>query len=162
MLLLLLLFTPWEFFTSALANGLSLEFKWQQISSSLQDSSQYSGHSQQYYSLDGLHSSANFQVPSSFNSTLVTVPNAPITIDVIVTFMFHSFFQLPSKVEGGTYPSFHFLFVLFCGQPGQQRQQFWKFFYYYYYYYFHSSQVFHIRFKLLNRTTANPLRSPGL
>ena len=34
------------FFTSALANGLSLEFEWQQVSSSLQDSSHYSGSSQ--------------------------------------------------------------------------------------------------------------------
>ena len=42
-LLLLLLFNPWEFFTSVFANGLSLEFEWQQISSSFQDSSQYSG-----------------------------------------------------------------------------------------------------------------------
>ena len=32
-----------EFFTSALADGLSLEFEWQQVFSSLQDSSQYSG-----------------------------------------------------------------------------------------------------------------------
>ena len=31
-----------EFFTSALADGLSLEFEWQQVSPSLQDSSQYS------------------------------------------------------------------------------------------------------------------------
>ena len=30
-----------EFFTSAFADGLSLEFEWQQVSSSLQDSSQY-------------------------------------------------------------------------------------------------------------------------
>ena len=29
----------WKFFTSALADGFSLEFEWQQISSSLQDSS---------------------------------------------------------------------------------------------------------------------------
>ena len=36
---------------------------------------------------------------SPFNNFLVTVPNAPITIDIIVTFMFHSFFQFPSKVE---------------------------------------------------------------
>ena len=35
-----------EFFTSALADGLSLEFEWHQVSSSLQDSSQYSGRSQ--------------------------------------------------------------------------------------------------------------------
>ena len=40
---LLLLFTPLEFFTSVLADGFSLEIVWQQISSSLQDSSQDSG-----------------------------------------------------------------------------------------------------------------------
>ena len=34
-----------------------------------------------------------------FNSPLVTAPNASITIGTIVTFMFHSFFQFPSKVE---------------------------------------------------------------
>ena len=37
---------PYEFFTSALADGFSLEFVWQQVSSSLQDSSQYSSRSQ--------------------------------------------------------------------------------------------------------------------
>ena len=35
-----------EFFTSVLADGFSLEFERQQVSSSLQDSSQYSGRSQ--------------------------------------------------------------------------------------------------------------------
>ena len=35
-----------ELFTSALADGFSLETEWQQVSSSLQDSSQYSGRSQ--------------------------------------------------------------------------------------------------------------------
>ena len=35
-----------EFFTPVLADGFSLEFEWQQVSSSLQDSSQYSGRSQ--------------------------------------------------------------------------------------------------------------------
>ena len=43
LLLLLLLFILLEFFTSVLADGFSLEFEWQQVSSSLQDSSQYSG-----------------------------------------------------------------------------------------------------------------------
>ena len=38
--------TPFEFFTSVLADGFSLEFEWQQVSSSLQDSSQYFGCSQ--------------------------------------------------------------------------------------------------------------------
>ena len=36
---------------------------------------------------------------SPFCNPLVTVPKAPITIGIIVTFMFHSFFQFPSKVE---------------------------------------------------------------
>ena len=36
---------------------------------------------------------------SPFNNSLVTVPKAPITIGMIVHFMFHSFFQFPSKVE---------------------------------------------------------------
>ena len=36
---------------------------------------------------------------STFSNPLVTVPNAPITIGIIVTCMFHSFFRLPCKVE---------------------------------------------------------------
>ena len=36
---------------------------------------------------------------SPFSNPLVTVPNAPIIIGIIVTCMFHSFFQFPSKVE---------------------------------------------------------------
>ena len=41
----IIIFLFWEFFTPVLADGLSLEFEWQQVSSSLQDSSQYSGRS---------------------------------------------------------------------------------------------------------------------
>ena len=36
---------------------------------------------------------------SPFSNPLVIVPNAPITIGIIVTCIFHSFFQFPSKVE---------------------------------------------------------------
>ena len=36
---------------------------------------------------------------SPFSNPLVTVPNAPITIGIIVTCMFHRFFQFSSKVE---------------------------------------------------------------
>ena len=42
---LLLLFTHLEFFTSVLVGGFSLKFDWQQVSTSLQDSSQDSGRS---------------------------------------------------------------------------------------------------------------------
>ena len=54
-----LLFIPLEFFTSVLADGFSLEFEWQQVSSSLQDSSQYSGRLQQCCRLDSLYPSTN-------------------------------------------------------------------------------------------------------
>ena len=55
---------------------------------------------------------------SPFNNSLVTVPKAPITISIIVPFVFHSFF---------IYPSFHILSVLFCGLPEQQSPQFCNF-----------------------------------
>ena len=41
----------------------------------------------------------NSKSSSPFSNPLVTVPNAPITIGIIVTCMFHSFFQFPSNVE---------------------------------------------------------------
>ena len=40
----------------------------------------------------------NSKSSSPFNSPLVTVPNASISIGIIVTFVFHSFFHSPSKV----------------------------------------------------------------
>ena len=42
----IIIITLGEFFTSVLADGLSQEFKWQQVSSSLQGSFQYSDRSQ--------------------------------------------------------------------------------------------------------------------
>ena len=36
---------------------------------------------------------------SSFNNLFVTVRKAPITIGIIATFLFHSFFQFLSKIE---------------------------------------------------------------
>ena len=56
----------WEFFyAAALADSFSLEFEWKQVSSSLQESSQYSGQSRQCFNLDGLNSSSSFQVLQS-------------------------------------------------------------------------------------------------
>ena len=60
-----------------------------------------------------------------FNSPLVTPPKPPITISIIVTFTSHRF-SIP-KQGPGAYPSFHFLSVLFYGQPGQQSPRFCKF-----------------------------------
>ena len=53
-------------FTSVLADGFSLEFEWQQVSSSLQDSFQDSSRSQLCCRLDSLYSPANFQVFQAF------------------------------------------------------------------------------------------------
>ena len=63
--LLILIFTHWSFFTSELADGLSLEFEWLQVSPNLQDPSQYSGRSQKCFNLDGLHPSSNLLVLQS-------------------------------------------------------------------------------------------------
>ena len=59
-----------------------------------------------------------------FNNPLVTVQKAPITIGIIVTFMFHSFFNSQAR---STYLSFFSHSVSFCGQMGQQSRQFCKF-----------------------------------
>ena len=61
-----------------------------------------------------------------FNNPLVIVPNAPITIGTIVTFMFHSFFNSLARSRC-TYPFFHFPSDLFCGPPGQQSRQLYRF-----------------------------------
>ena len=53
---IIIMLSPWEFFfTPALADGLLQDFEWQQVSSSLRDSSQYSERFQPYCSLDGLN-----------------------------------------------------------------------------------------------------------
>ena len=51
-----------EFFTLAFVDDFSQKSGWQQVSSGLQDSSQYSGRSQQCSSLDGLLMSSNFHI----------------------------------------------------------------------------------------------------
>ena len=51
-----------------------------------------------------------------FNNPLVTVPNAPITIDTIVTFMFHSFFNSLAILSYLSFFSLSFRFILWS--PG--------------------------------------------
>ena len=107
LLLLLLLFTAWEFFTSALADGLSLEFEWQQVSSSLLDYSLYSGQSQNCSSLVSTRPVISKSFSPRTNPS-VTVLRAPITIGIIVTFMFYVSFSIPKQ----TPVSFSFNFIL--------------------------------------------------
>ena len=61
-----------------------------------------------------------FVFPSSPVSLLILrwlYQDSPITKYINVNFMIHSF-SIP-KQGRGTYPSFHFLSVLLCGQPGE-------------------------------------------
>ena len=100
--LVTVIYNPWEFFTSALVDGLSLEFEWQQVSSSLHDSSQYSVVVWMVSPCPLISKSS-----SLFNHSM-TVPRASITVGINATFMFHSFFHFPSKVS-----VFIFLFTFF-------------------------------------------------
>ena len=47
-----------------------------------------------------------------FNNPLLTVPNAPITIGTIVTFMFHSFFNSLTRSRYLSFFSLSFRFIL--------------------------------------------------
>ena len=78
-----------EFFSSALADGFSLEFEWQQVSRTL-------------LSILAILNNVVILMVSTrplifkssvpLNNPLVTLPKAPITIGIIVTFIFHRFF----------------------------------------------------------------------
>ena len=62
---------------------------------------------------------------SPFNNPLITVPKGLLTIGIIVTFMFHIFFNSLARPRYFSFHSHHFSF--FFGQPWQQNLQFWKF-----------------------------------
>ena len=76
---------------------------------------------------------------SPFSNPLVTVPNAPITIGIIVTCMFDSFFNSPARSRYLSFFSHSFSFILWSA--GTASRLFCKFsfffvdYYYYYYYY---------------------------
>ena len=50
--------------------------------------------------------------PSPFSNPLVTIPKAPITIGIIVTFMFHSFFNSLARSRYLSFFSYSFSFIL--------------------------------------------------
>ena len=49
---------------------------------------------------------------NTFSNPLVAVPNEPNTIDIIVTFMFHSFFSPLSRSRYLSFFSYSFVFIL--------------------------------------------------
>ena len=54
-----------------------------------------------------------------FNNPLVTVPKAPITIGVIVTFMFHSFFNSLARSRYLSFFSHSFSFILWSARTAK-------------------------------------------
>ena len=68
-----------------------------------------------------------------FNNPLVTVPKASITIGIIVTFIFHSFFQFSSKVEV-LISLFTFFQLYLVGCRDSKVDNFADYYYYYYYF----------------------------
>ena len=90
-------FTAWKFFSSAIADGFTLEFELQQV---------FSGHRTLLSILADLNNTVVWRVSSrpvickSFslcNNPLVTVPKVSLTIGIIITFMFHGFFNSQAR-----------------------------------------------------------------
>ena len=92
-----LLFDPFLWLPSELTDGFSLESKKQQVSSSLQDSSQYSGWSRQCCSLDILHSSS-FPIPPVLVPIILWLYQAHKLQLVTPSFSCSIVFQFSSKV----------------------------------------------------------------
>ena len=97
---------------------------------------------------------------SPFNNPSVTVPKAPIIIGIIVTCMFHSFFNSLTRSRYLSFFSHSFSFILWSAGTAK------SIILHYYYYYYSLIRAFHISVSRWFFTgvwvTANLLKSPGL
>ena len=101
-----------QLYFNPLADGLSLDFEWQQVSSSHQDSSRYSGRFNNAVVWMVSTCPPTSKSSSPFNSPFVNVPNAIIAISTIVTFIFHSFFNSLARSRYLSFFSLSFSFIL--------------------------------------------------
>ena len=60
---------------------------------------------------------------SSFSNPLVTVPNAPITIGIIVTCMFHCFFNSLARSRYLSFFSHSFCFILWSAGTAKRKKE---------------------------------------
>ena len=81
---------------------------------------------------------------SPFSNSLVSVPKAPITIGIIVTFMFHSFFDFLARSRYLSFFSCSFNFTLWSAGTAKSTILPVHFCHYYYYYYYLLIRAFHI------------------
>ena len=91
-----------SFFKPALADGFPMESTWQQVPSSLQDSSRYFARSQDLIS----------ESSSLWTNLLVTVSSAAITVGIIVTFILPSIFNSLARFRYLSFFSLSFNFTL--------------------------------------------------
>ena len=114
-------FTPRKFFTSALADGFTMESEWQQFYSSLQDSSQYSGQTERSFSLYSLHPSRYFRVLPSLNQTFGDYTNylwcnphfhVPQFFNSLARYLYHFLHSLNSTLRSTGKAKFTLLLVL--------------------------------------------------
>ena len=99
LLLVIIILFLWVFFTGALANGITADSEWQQVSSDIQDSPQYS---------DDINEAEVLMVylrPLIFKASnipctnpLMIMPSTLITIGITVIFMSHILFHFSSKI----------------------------------------------------------------
>ena len=82
---------------------------------------------------------------SPFSNPLVTVPEAPITIGIIVTCMFHSFFNSLARSRYLSFFSHSFSFILWSAEN--------YYYYYYYYYYFTRNHIIAGKLLVFDRNT---------
>ena len=98
-----------ELFTSALADGFSLESEWQQVSRTLLSILAVLNNAVVWIFSTRPPTSKS---SSPFSNPLVTVPNAPITIGIIFSCMFHSFFNSLARSRYLSFFSHSFSFIL--------------------------------------------------
>ena len=130
MIIIIIITYSLEFFKSIFADGLSLEFKSQQVSKTLLSILAVLNNTVVWmvstYQLTSKSS-------SPFNNPLVTVTKAPITIGIIVTCMFHSFFNFLARSRYLSFFSHSFSFILWSASTENSPiLQIYIFFNYYY------------------------------
>ena len=75
---------------------------------------------------------------SPFSNPLVTVPNAPITIGIIVTCMFHSFFNSLARSRYLSFFSHSFSFILWSARTASRQFCKFSFFFFLSFFFFFS------------------------
>ena len=129
--IIILLF--WEFFAPALADGFSQEFEWQQVSKTLLSILAYLNNVLWMVSTHPLISRPSCPLINP----LVSVPSAPITIGITVSFfMFHSYSFLVLWQGRSTNLLFRFLSVLSSGQLERQNPLFSRFTFFFFSFFF--------------------------